>query len=143
MDIVAVAAGGVLAIWAVVAVINSRPSLVERFDCDSVSPDGDLRCTESMAHNGWCRSGDIEWRYEAWAIGADDYTRAAQPPDEPTKPIAKKAKRRIPRTLFWGGLAFVFGIHLVNIDNHKPAEPPPPKVQHCDHWWAWQCDHYT
>ena len=137
----AIAASGVLAIWLVVAVVNAdRPRQLKRFDCDSVSPDGDLRCEEAMAHNGWCHSGDMEWRYESWAIGAEDYTRAAQPHYEPTTAIVAR-RRVIPRTVFWGGLALVFAVHLVNLDNHKPA-PPQPKVQGCEHFWAWQCDRY-
>jgi hypothetical protein len=88
---------------------------------------------DAMAHIGWCHNGDIEWRYDSWAVGSEDYTRAAAPPitrEDPTIAIRGRV-RRIPRRVFWAGLLLMAGIANYEYDTKNP--PPAPEK-------PWQCD---
>lgn len=132
------ALAGVLAIFGVYWVRNAPDvpnfSFAHRFGCDSVSPDGMYHCTQEMAHNGWCCNGEVEWRYESWAIAHDDATRAA--PEPSTTVVRPARQRRIPRAMFWAGLALVAGIANYEIDTDRQAAPPPQ--YDCD-WQVTKC----
>lgn len=136
--IAVLALAGVLSIFGVLWAINApEPPRRDspRWHCDSMSPDGKYQCMESMAHLGWCRNGDIEWRYESWAVGGDDDTHAATPPlrraDQTERLLDTRARRsrRIPRPVFWVGLLLVVGVANLDYDNHHPA--PVEKAWHC------------
>ena len=138
----AAALAGVLAIfgayWIVNAPTATKADLSPHFGCDSVSPDGLYACTQEMAHNGWCCNGEVEWRYESWAIGDDDHTRAA-PPAADTTVVPKSGtgrQRRIPRPLFWIGIALVAGIANYQYDTKHQTAPPPQ--YDCD-WQVTKC----
>ena len=139
-----VALAGVVAIFCVIWVVNGpEPAPPGQWECDSRSPDDRYGCLAGMAHTGWCRNGDVEWRYDAWAIGCDDYTRANNPPIVPTQHVAVVAAptRRIPRPVFWIGVLLVVGVANFNYDTQHPDPPkvPDPVCVHnnglsCTEW---------
>lgn len=111
--VVLLALTGVLLLFGVLTILNAPPIPKPTWGnprCDATSPDGVYRCTLHLAHTGWCQNGSIEWRYESWAIGSDDDTRAATPPLAGTEVISGPATRRIPRLVFWGGIALVLWV---------------------------------
>lgn len=134
---------GVLLLFAVVWIANGPP--VQRirvpFACDAVSPDGKYRCMGSMAHNGWCHNGDIEWRHDAWAISADDNTRAAGAA-QVAAPITEQLpvrRRRLPWPLLLGGFFVVCAIANSAYDTRNPQQERTP---HCD-YVGMQCINWT
>ena len=132
---------GVAAIWAVLWVINGPQEKSPEFHCDSVSPDGKYPCMESMAHVGWCHNGDIEWRYESWAIGEDDDTRYAVEPeqvDPPTQVISRK--RRLPRSAIALGVLAVMSVFNYT---HDTAHPKPVTPSYDCDWNAVRCENWT
>lgn len=135
---------GVLLVFGVVVVLNS-PALPEpvwtRVDCDSISPDGVYRCRLPLAHNGWCENGNLEWRYNSWAIAADDSTRAAAPPTEAmpaTTEFHRARKRRLPRPLLWLGLGFLLWVatYSVGYTADKPDLTCDWSGVSCTNWRA-------
>jgi len=142
--VVLLAITGVLAIFAVIWVINSpyrqgRQASGE-LRCDSTSPDGNYQCLLGLAHDGWCGNGELEWRWDAWAIGADDHTRGRPPTKtQASEPPATRV-RRIPRFAFWCGIGFVILIMSVNYDTHEPVAPTVPdydcqwRFTKCEQW---------
>ena len=110
--------------------------LVRPMRCDAVSPDGAYQCVLDLAHNGWCADGDVEWRYETWAIGAEDSTRHAPLPGS-TLAVEKTAlrRRRIPAPLLVAGAAVILWT-LVQVTDDTP---PPAPTATCD-WNAVRCD---
>ena len=125
---------GVLVIYGVSVMVNTpKPPepMWSRMNCDSTSPDGVYRCTLHMAHNGWCENGNVEWRYEAWAIGSDDNTRAASPPILVAEPQqAVQQRTRIPRPVFWIGILLLAGTANFAYDTQHPKQPEQ----------SWSCD---
>jgi len=143
-SVILLTVAGVLVLLSVVWVVNQpvKPRTVQEFDCDAVSPDGKYRCMDEMAHAGWCHNGDIEWRYDAWAIGSDDYTRQDAPPQMAefiTAPITK-TRKRIPRLAVAAGVLAVLVVYNLAYDtvHPKPAEPQ----YDCD-WQVVRCENWT
>lgn len=133
------ALAGVLAIFGVYWICNAPPvpdfRPTRRFRCDSMSPDGLYGCTQEMAHNGWCHNGQVQWRYESWAIGHDDQTAMTPEPTTTTMPTEGR-QRRIPRPVFWLGIILVAGIANYEIDTSRQTAPPPQ--YDCD-WQVTKC----
>lgn len=123
-----------------VYVITTAPPVLKRVPhpmrCDALSPDGKYQCVLDLAHSGWCADGDVEWRYESWAIGSDDDTRHAPQPGATlvaTKPLVRT--RRIPKPLLVAGAAVILWTLVEVTDN----TPPPAPTATC-HWNATKCD---
>jgi len=133
------ALAGVLTIFGVIWTLRQpeAESISVHFRCDAVSPDGVYRCLGSMGHSGWCNNGDIEWRWEAWAVGCDDDTRSARPAIEPTMdaPVLTSG-RRIPRRVFWLGVLVVAWVAIYGYGSHSQQTPQTRMT--CD-WQVTKC----
>lgn len=133
---------GVALIWGVLWVMNGPVPSKREFRCDSRSPDGLYECVGGIAHVGWCHNGDVQWRYESWAIGADDDTLYAAEPqqvDPPTRRIGRH--RRLPRSALVLGVLAVVGVTNYAYDTDRPVEPTPQSYD-CD-WKAVRCENWT
>jgi hypothetical protein len=143
-SVVFLAVAGVLALWSVIWVTNKPSQAIKpTFPCDSLSPDGKYRCMDTMAHNGWCHNRDIEWRYEAWAIGSDDHTRHDAPPQvrEADTVVGKTGTRkRLPRAIIVAGLVAIAMVYSFAYDTAHPKQATPQ--YDCD-WQVVRCENWT
>jgi hypothetical protein len=142
--VVVLTVAGVFALWSVLWAVNTPTAEVlgADFDCDGKSPDGRYRCMDVMAHPGWCHNNDIEWRYDCWAIGSDDYTRQDSPPrvtDAATVPIVG-VRKRLPKIAIVAGVLAILVAYNLAYDTVHPKQAKPK--YHCE-WNAVRCENWT
>jgi hypothetical protein len=137
---------GVVALWVVIWLLNApaMPRRILKSYCGQWSPDDRYRCVESLAHNGWCRNGQVSWRGSAWATGASDDTCFAAEPQVVTEQLTPPPikRRRLPRSLIFLGVVAVMFVWNYEYDTNHP--PPTPKQLQCDDMDAiYRCTHWT
>ena len=137
---------GVVALWVVIWHLNApaMPRRILKSYCDQWSPDDRYRCVESLAHNGWCRNGQVSWRGSAWATGASDDTCFAAEPQVVTEQLTPPPikRRRLPRSLIFLGVVAVMFVWNYEYDTNHP--PPTPKQLQCEDMDAiYRCTHWS
>jgi hypothetical protein len=137
---------GVVALWVVIWLLNApaMPRRILKSYCGQWSPDDRYRCVESLAHNGWCRNGQVSWRGSAWATGASDDTCFAAEPQVVTEQLTPPPikRRRLPRSLIFLGVVAVMFVWNYEYDTNHP--PPTPKQLQCEDMDAiYRCTHWS